>query len=629
MDWLSARTARPVVLGSLGLLAGACFSLDELEGTEVEHKTYVEDWRDEVIYQILTDRFADGDRSNDFGVHASDPARYHGGDWLGIEQHLDYVQALGVTTIWISPIIKNVETDASIDGYHGYWAQDFRALNPHFGDMAALRSMVKAAHARRMKVVLDIVTNHVGQLFFYDINGNGVPDEAVWGGGNADSPIEHRMEYDPDYEEPVVKARTSLGEAGPAPVLFFRDATTNRMPPIPEALQSPAAYHRRGRVYNWGNDECCFYQSVGEAVPDWCTCAFYDAAKQARPRWCLSGNADPICNQVPNGDFPGGLKDLATETQPVRDAMFQVYGRWLSLVDFDGFRIDTLKHVDHGFWKDFCPRIRTHVAGFGKRNFLMFGEAFTGFDRLIGSYTQPGELDGAFYFSQKYVIDAVFKRGEATRKVKDLFDQRAANYGSNPQERGAGQPPSKLVVGFLDNHDVARFLYDKPSVPALHSALAFLFTEDGIPCLYYGTEQQFRGGNDPANRENLWETGFATGGATFQFIRTLAAIRKQHPALRRGEVEFKMWTEDAEGAGILAFERVTGDQRVLVVLNTHDTEARQTARAGTPMKVGLPPGTALTNVLPDDDAVDSAQVDASGSLDITIGPRATKVFVAQ
>ncbi|MGE0326783.1 MAG: alpha-amylase family glycosyl hydrolase, partial [Polyangiaceae bacterium] len=121
-----------------------CMDFEGLEG-EREISTHVEDWREEVIYQLMVDRFANGDRGNDYRVDLSAPARYHGGDWRGVEEKLDYLSDLGVTALWISPIVKNVETDASVDGYHGYWQQDLTMLNPHFGDLASLRRMVDAA----------------------------------------------------------------------------------------------------------------------------------------------------------------------------------------------------------------------------------------------------------------------------------------------------------------------------------------------------------------------------------------------------------------------------------------------------------------------------------------------------
>ena len=77
--------------------------------------------------------------------------------------------------------MRNVEEDAGFSSYHGYWTQDFMAPNPHFGDMAKLRELVSAAHAQDILVIQDIVTNHVGQLFYYDINMNGRPDDQVYG----------------------------------------------------------------------------------------------------------------------------------------------------------------------------------------------------------------------------------------------------------------------------------------------------------------------------------------------------------------------------------------------------------------------------------------------------------------
>ncbi|WP_410969089.1 alpha-amylase family glycosyl hydrolase, partial [Salmonella sp. SAL4444] len=76
---------------------------------------------------------------------------YQGGDWRGMAEHLDYIQALGVTTLWISPVVKNVETDADVDAYHGYWAQDLSQPNPHFGDVTELRQLTAKAHQMGLK----------------------------------------------------------------------------------------------------------------------------------------------------------------------------------------------------------------------------------------------------------------------------------------------------------------------------------------------------------------------------------------------------------------------------------------------------------------------------------------------
>ena len=113
------------------------------------------DWRDEIIYQVIVDRFANGDINNDHRVVQSALGRYQGGDWQGQIDHLDYLTDLGVTALWISPNVKNIDYDAGFDGYHGYWTQSFTKINPHFGSPAKLRELVDKAHARGMKIILD------------------------------------------------------------------------------------------------------------------------------------------------------------------------------------------------------------------------------------------------------------------------------------------------------------------------------------------------------------------------------------------------------------------------------------------------------------------------------------------
>lgn len=120
---------------------------------------------DDVMYLIMTDRFADGDASNDTpasapgGYDRANPRGWHGGDLRGIEQHLDYLQQLGVTTIWTTPVYDNT---GSPDSYHGYGATDMYGVDPHFGTLADYQHLADAMHRRGMKLVLDTVPNHVG-----------------------------------------------------------------------------------------------------------------------------------------------------------------------------------------------------------------------------------------------------------------------------------------------------------------------------------------------------------------------------------------------------------------------------------------------------------------------------------
>jgi glycosidase len=116
----------------------------------------------DVMYLIMTDRFADGNPANDGPNHEAEleaPRGWHGGDLRGIIQHLDYLQELGVTTVWITPVYQNHGSQS----YHGYGATDMYAVDEHFGTLADLKDLAAALHGRHMKLVLDTVPNHVGR----------------------------------------------------------------------------------------------------------------------------------------------------------------------------------------------------------------------------------------------------------------------------------------------------------------------------------------------------------------------------------------------------------------------------------------------------------------------------------
>ena len=626
-----------IALAVLGLGLGACVDPGAVDANWATSAGQTADWRDEVIYQVMVDRFANGDPNNDARVVPSALGLYQGGDWRGLIDRLDYLDELGVTALWISPVVRNLETDANFDGYHGYWTQDFEQVNPHFGTLATLRELTQAAHRRGMKVILDIVTNHVGQLFYYDINGNGSPDDNVYGAGCGLQPpadqqacpnpavITHVSEYDPDYDPAGVRGYTSLGFSGTAPLRWIWNSAINRGPTLPGSgaggpLDAQVGfnredwYHRKGRITNYG----------------------------AR-------------DQVLTGDFPGGLKDLKTELPEVRAALAAAFARWIQAADFDGFRIDTLKHVEHEFWQDFCPKIRQYCAGkldlpdpvhgpaatvpalsVPKQKFFMFGESFDGNDDLNGSYTFNQEVDSTFYFSQKFsVFDEVFKKGAATKRIEEQFLRKQAKYAPVANTDGIGVAPRDALVNFIDNHDVTRFLFDQPDPAALRSALAFLLTEDGIPCIYYGTEQELDGGNDPFNRERMWETGYRTDGDTFQFIRRLIKLRKSYEPLRRGALTTRWSTErvlDEQDSGIFAFDRSTGSgagKTVLVVINTSGRKTSETSAStlgGAAMVTGFADGTQLVDVL-DPSGAAAFTVGVAGQLTVSVPAYGARILV--
>jgi glycosidase len=681
---------RNPILLSLAFVA-ACTGADELTAPgNLPHQSNANvDWRDQMIYQIVVDRFADGDPNNNLHVQPSIPGSYHGGDWQGIIDHLDYLQALGVTALWISPVVKNTESDAGFYSYHGYWTQDFLRPNAHFGDVAKLRELVDDAHARGMLVILDVVTNHMGQLFYYDINGNGQPDDTISGGGawstctqicnvpatasqcSADeqtycakgsSYLSQILEWDPEYDPRGIQGWTSLGFNGPAIIRFPDWPDQNRtVPPRPPDwfgwpadkpwFDDPSWFHRKGRVYTWWHES--------------------DYSKEF------------VREQETTGDFPGGLKDLNTDNPDVQDALSDVFAYWIQVADFDGFRIDTVKHIDRpevdpdqrGFWGVFLDRMRKKAHDLGKQNFFIFGESFDGNDALDGAYTFPGHdaqggfgrFDGVFYFSQYYEgIIPVFKKDAPTKNLECLYNARMGRNPTDsfcqnggypagptyynqpvamPADGGTGLAPQQTLVNFLDNHDVARFLFDDGTYTSpvtednLKAALFYDYTWDGVPCLYYGTEQLFHGGVDPMNREDMFggnpDAGFPafdTTNEAFTYVKALIQMRKDHEALRRGTVDIK-WSTSQAGArrdeGIFAFERAAPNEKAMVVINA-SAQASETCaptnEGGACMATTFAAGTVLRDVSPNGGG-QTFTVAAGGTLDVTVPAHSGRVLV--
>jgi alpha-amylase len=410
-----------------------------------------------------------------------------------------------------------------------------------------------------------------------------------------------------------VQAFTSLGESGLAEVIFAHDPASNHMPPFPEIFQNKLAYNRKGRTYNFDD-------------PD----------------------------QLKRGDFPGGLKDVNTELCLLREAMADSYARWIELTDIDGLRIDTVKHVERGFWRHFGYYVRKRLHAKGKTNFFMFGEAFDGRDQLVGSYTKNGgeidindeagaeglcadpndppngdQLDSVFYFPQQFqVFRDVFRYRGPTTNIQRLLDDRKVNYGTTPALRGpvdaagTGISPQQLLVNFLDNHDVPRFLFtgagNYPEEPIfgtaihfakrrkmLHNALLYLYMEEGIPCVYYGTEQDFEGGNDPGNREDMWPSQYNTEAPTYKWLSLLGKAR-QNRVLSRGELTVK-WSSDRTGqtdedANIIAFERRSGNDYAIVIINANTEKCSSPSFGGNSLPVD---GSSFSVALSTDDVIPS------------------------
>ena len=544
-------------------LAAACPACAEREPPPVA--THVDDWRDEIIYQVVVDRFADGDPARDRAlgvVPADDLARWQGGDWRGLRDRLDALAALGVTTLWISPITAGIERGVEQDGYHGYWPRDFTTLEPHFGDEAELRGLVDDAHARGLKVMIDVVINHTGPVFAYDLDGDG--------------------RIDVDEHEPPFAADAPYDAAlvwhVPRPRLWRDDGAGG----VTELELADDAFHRRGRTGDFGR---------------------------------------PVEREL--GDFPTGLRDLSTESPRLLADLVTTWREWVVRLDLDGMRLDAVPHVAPAAWRAFADGLRAELAAHGKHRFLLLGEVWNGDPHVLASYTADGGLDAVFDFSFKWgLVDAFLLDGRPATDVVPVLTSHRDAYPRAGHHGGVGLDPWQARVAFADNHDTGRLRgeLDDPWVAEL--AMTAVYTVDAIPCVYYGTEAELRGGRGHASREPLWQV--AAGETRMaRHLARLAALRRAHPALRRGELTVRFASdtsarERGPGVGLLVWERAHGDDRVLVALGAHPID-RAVARVPT----GFAPGTALRDAL---GLAADATVGADGHVTVDVGPREAAIY---
>lgn len=184
-----------------------------------------DNWSDEVLYFVLLDRFADGDNSNNRKVERSNPGGYHGGDLKGLTRQLDELADLGITALWINPVQKQVpksfyaSAPAKLgipefrhSGFHGYWIDDFEAIEPQFGKPEDLKLLVDEAHKRNIKVLLDVVYNHAGYGSSYE--SRRTSDGQRWlriGEGNCEvDPIKCAVAGLPDFKTELPEVRDYL-----------------------------------------------------------------------------------------------------------------------------------------------------------------------------------------------------------------------------------------------------------------------------------------------------------------------------------------------------------------------------------------------------------------------------------
>lgn len=517
----------------------------------------------EVIYFVLPDRFENGDPSNDAGglkggklVTGFDPADkafYHGGDLKGLTARLGYIQNLGATAIWVGPIFRNKPVQGpkgnESAGYHGYWITDFTHVDPHFGTDADFKALVDAAHARGLKVYMDIIANHTADVIQYR---EGAAESYPYR-SKADYPFSRKGGLG---GAPINPGFAGDGDASAANWAKMTDPSFAYTPYVPKGEE-------RVKVPAWLNDPIYYHNR---------------------------GNTDWKGESAQYGDFVG-LDDLATENPRVVEGMIAIYGDWIDKYGVDGFRIDTAKHVNPEFWRAFVPAMKARAAAKGIPNFHIFGEVMTGdYDpALLASWTRnaglPGVLDFAF-------MHAVLKAagGGSSEELARLPDDDGLYEGG---AKAAMQLPT-----FLGNHDAGRAaMFLKAANPAMSTdellkrdelAHAMLLTLRGVPTIYYGDEQGFAGaGGDQLSRQDMFASkvaiyngealvgtakttkteSFDPAHPLYRLIAQLSALRVKTPALTEGRSVTRAASEKPGLIAVSRFDPTTG-REVLLAFNT-------------------------------------------------------------
>ncbi|MBT8369204.1 MAG: alpha-amylase [Deltaproteobacteria bacterium] len=436
------------------------------------------DWRDEVLYFLLPDRFSDGKEGErelltrqeirdlraapgrpdwNWKNWADSGLRWQGGKIRGIHSQLDYLRNLGITAIWVGPIFKQ---RVRLDTYHGYGIQDFLEVDARFGSRQDLFDLVAAAHDRGMRIILDIIMNHSGDNWGYlepqqDLDAarnepRFLPWPNFYGNPQDDELSQWQLAWRNEQQRGFTTTAADINQ--------IHEGVW------PREFQNPARYTRAGH----GN--------LGRGAVD-----------------------DPHAEHKRTDFF--ALKDFALDVRPTLSFLADCFKYWIAITDCDGFRIDTVKHVSLEEARNFCGAIREFADSLDKRNFLLVGE-------IAG-----GDVFQDFYLDRLAILQrnlsAALDIGKARLDLQAVGKglQRGSVYFNGFREDDPGFGSHRSLgdrhVSVLDDHDhvfgsKVRFSAEIPDdspvkdYQIVAAAAMQLFTL-GIPCLYYGTEQAFAG----------------------------------------------------------------------------------------------------------------------------------------
>lgn len=513
------------------------------------------------IYFVMTDRFANGDTSNDeagltgfpavTGYDPADIGYFHGGDLKGLTEKLGYIADLGFDSIWITPPVKQRYVQGDSAAYHGYWGLDFTTIDPHLGTEADFKNFVSEAHNRNIKVIVDIVINHTADAIRYRGDVYSYSDMTSY-----------------PYKDCSGKKFDPAKFAGKA---NFPKLCVNKSFPVPPVISDKYKNAKAPAFLN----NLTNYHNRGDST--------------------FSGESSTF------GDF-FGLDDVFTEKPEVVAGWIKNWQDWIIKFDIDGYRIDTAKHVNPEFWQAFLPAILKTAASVGKTYFPIFGEVWDNdpnyLAKFVTDYKFPSVLDFPFQnAASKY---AIYGNGE--RDLWDLFNQDDLYTTANTSAYG--------LTTFLDNHDMGRIgnfvqgnteATPEQLLERSKFAQSLLFLLRGGPAVYYGTEKGMTGnGGDKLARQDMfptqvleWQKELRIGGEPIgtksafdvtnpleRTISDLQKLTKANPALRYGTQQLCFANN-----GSFAVSRYLDKQEYLVAFNGRDEAA----------KLNLPVSTANSN----------------------------------
>ena len=556
--------------------------------------------QDEIFYFALTDRFQDGDPGNNTGgivgdktVNGYDPtdiAYYHGGDLSGLAatDTLDYIKGLGISAIWITPVFENQPTQpdgSSPNGigaaYHGYWILSYEDADPHLGTDQELQDFITAAHARGIKVYFDFVANHTADVISYVENQDSYRNKT-------DYPYrdENGVEFDDrDYV---------FSDTFPVLSTIVSFPYTPQVAPADANLKKPA----------WLNDPI-YYHNRGNST--------------------FAGESSEY------GDF-FGLDDVFTENPAVLAGFTDIMTNTIATYGIDGFRIDTVKHVNIQFWEQSMPVVMDYAVNNGKPDFFIFGEVFDGNVETLSRYTTEGNLPSVLDFGLHGTAVNFAVNGGATDNLRNFFasDDYFTDADSNAYQ----------LATFISNHDggIERFggrlrglnnTTDDKLVDRMNLAYALLYFGRGFPVVYYGDEQGFVGsGSDKLAREDMFPSQVAAFNSNdligttattaddnldnthpiYLELSDFATIYNNNLALRRGAQIHRYSTN---GAGIYAFSRIERTEKVEYIVALNNAESLQTASFEI-----FAPNMGLTAVYPP--AASTISSDANSMVTVTV-----------